>query len=785
MFHLRKIVLLLVLLNGYAYAQNQLKGKIMDQETSQPVCDAEIIIEKTQFGTTSDEQGQFILNIQENANEIIVKHLNYEQKKLTIDFQNIPEYVNIELIPLVRNIRGVVVEEQSDRVKLISSLPYLQEKITANELQLINTEDVGSVLRNSNNISGIRKGALGIDPVVRGYKFSQLNISVNNHIKVEGGCPNRMDPATSHIDADEIEQIEVIKGPYACKYGPAFGAIINIITTRPRFEKKPSFSLKAHKGYTSNWNGNFEGFNADFSNSFLFLRISGGQKDYGNYKDGDQRIVKSSFEKYFLNSQVAVKFKKSHIFHIDVKNSKGSNVRFPALPMDEREDNTQIFSTGYAYHGGARKLNSIKVNFHASTIQHAMDNKYRSFSDTVVAISSIEAINRGINTEILLSTGWGKLLLGGDLENIQKDGKRVKNMILQPGLPVIEEKLWNNAQILNAGVFAEFSASVSSFDFLSAIRVDHNTAASDPIIINSAGSGEIYNYGADSIQSDYNNFSLSIAVNHTLGNDMDISLAIGRGARSPDMTERFIILLPIGYDQYDYLGNPQLKPEINHQADLTWQISEKKWGSMQWNIFYSLVKDIIAGNRIPPSQQQPLSKDVLGVKQFQNMGWAQFRGAELVYISPSAYTLQATFTASYTYATINKTTQYILNEANEVIDAVTIYHDALPEIPPLEMNLLIKYPLFNDQLFPRLQLRYVSPKNHVSKAFEENKSPGFFIANFNATYHLNETFRFDGGVNNIFNETYYEHLNRTIIGSEEPLYEPGRTIFLKLTISLP
>ena len=31
---------------------------------------------------------------------------------------------------------------------------------------------------------------------------------------------------------------------------------------------------------------------------------------------------------------------------------------------------------------------------------------------------------------------------------------------------------------------------------------------------------------------------------------------LGRGVRSPNMVERYITLLPVGFDRYDYLGYP-------------------------------------------------------------------------------------------------------------------------------------------------------------------------------------------------------------------------------------
>ena len=88
------------------------------------------------------------------------------------------------------------------------------------------------------NVSGIRKGGVAVDPVIRGFKFSQLNVILDNGVKIENGCPNRMDPVSSHVETEDIENIEVIKGPFVLRYGPALGGVINLVTEKPHpYEK--------------------------------------------------------------------------------------------------------------------------------------------------------------------------------------------------------------------------------------------------------------------------------------------------------------------------------------------------------------------------------------------------------------------------------------------------------------------------------------------------------------------------------------------------------------------
>ena len=97
---------------------------------------------------------------------------------------------------------------------LIKRKSFVITEISADNLKSESTHDIGDYLRSVPNVSGIRKGGSAIDPVIRGFKFSQLNVVLDGGVKIENGCPNRMDPVTSHVEAEDISTIDVIKGPF-------------------------------------------------------------------------------------------------------------------------------------------------------------------------------------------------------------------------------------------------------------------------------------------------------------------------------------------------------------------------------------------------------------------------------------------------------------------------------------------------------------------------------------------------------------------------------------------
>jgi iron complex outermembrane receptor protein len=647
-------------------------------------------------------------------------------------------------------------------------------RLTSHKTAEITVRDAGDFLRSIPNINGIRKGGVALDPVIRGFKFSQLNVQINNGQKIEGGCPNRMDNPTSHVEIDDIRGVEVFKGPYALRFGPGFGGVINLKTFKPMPYDKFQVHAGALMGYESNWQGMKQQVHLKGGNRQFYFYASGNHKNYGNYTDGNNQLVPSEFKRYNYSLQAGITPLKDQQFLLSFEESYGRDVAFPALPMDEREDNTRLMSVDYK--GSlSRTINHLHVKLYHSKVHHLMDNKERSFSDTVVAVSEVKARNWGYRVDAGIHTGFCQLYVGTDFENITKDGDRTKYFILQPTLPVKVEMLWDNAWIRNMGFFAEWNKSLAPVQLVTAVRLDLNSATSSPMRSENMMGNAVYQN--DSTTSDFINFSFSAGATWNINKRFALSFSLGRGTRSPDMIERFITLLPIGYDPYDYLGNPQLKPEINNQADLRLNVYRTIAGTFEVNLFYSFVNRFISGIRIPETVAKPQSKGVLGVKQYQNIGNVWLTGFEFNWTSPEKWNWGVNADAALTYG-VNPTAERYIIENGEVVGTETVRNDGLPEIPPFEGNINVFYKFLNGKLVPRMNVRMVATQNHISLSYEESKTPGFVTAGVNINWQVHPVLRISGGVSNIFNQPYYEHLNRRMINTPGNLYEPGRSFYV-------
>ncbi|MFU8842191.1 MAG: TonB-dependent receptor domain-containing protein [Bacteroidales bacterium] len=769
-------------LSVFTQSLGLISGIVTDGSTEQPLSGVLVRLNDGKNTITTDQNGYFAFEDLPEGNHLFgFSCAGYSEQSMTVSLAaGGTAGVTMVMLPAVIDLEGITVEESRIIPDMISELPYILVKISRDQIYETSVRDVGDLLRSSLNISGIRKGGANIDPVVRGFKSSQLNINLNQGVKVEGGCPNRMDPATAHIEPEDIRAVEVIKGPYSLRYGPAMGAVVHVQTFDIDDGNVPFIRINAMKGYETNWNGHREYLSVAAGNRTGFLNFSGSRKDYGNYKDGYGNQVFSSFMKTNFRGQVGIRPWKHHLMQFTAEDLKGRDVRFPSLPMDERSDDTKLFSLNYQIRPVTGFFEFLTLHAYRSDVLHEMDNKERPVSDTVVAITIVDALNRGARFEGGINMGKRKIIAGFDLEDIHKDGDRTKYFIRQPGLSVHVETIWNNARITNAGFFVQFTADFGSLDMVASARIDLNQATSDEVVVKNPMQAEIYRYSTDSISSGYANFSISAGATQKLSESLSVSFAMGRGTRSPDMTERFIVLLPIGYDRFDYLGDPKLKPETNNQVDLTLKFLKSQWGAFQLNGFFSLVTDYITGKRVPPAVQKPLTAGVLGVKQFCNAGTALLHGFEFSYTTSPLKHLGVDLNAALTRGTLKEAFQYVLNDAGQIVDDRLIDHDPLTEIPPFEATMGVYYKYFHNRLIPRINLRSVAKQNHVSEAQYEPTTPGFFLAGVSVQYKHNTHLNITAGVNNLFNKGYFEHLNRAIIGQIGNLTEPGRSFYINL-----
>lgn len=92
-------------------AQKTLRGKLIASDTKKPIAGASVFLSNTSTGTVSSEDGAFIISsFPEGRYDFVVSILGYETKTIPLNSSTIPNFLEIILIPKVKELAEVIVE---------------------------------------------------------------------------------------------------------------------------------------------------------------------------------------------------------------------------------------------------------------------------------------------------------------------------------------------------------------------------------------------------------------------------------------------------------------------------------------------------------------------------------------------------------------------------------------------------------------------------------------------------------------------------------------------------
>ncbi|MDP2235550.1 MAG: TonB-dependent receptor [Bacteroidales bacterium] len=641
----------------------------------------------------------------------------------------------------------------------------LRHAITEKQTMQVGTKellahDAGTFLQMNPAVSGIRKsGSSSVDPVMRGFKYEQLTIVTDGACGATAACPNRMDPPSSQVSLNMMERIEILKGPHALRYGNSFGGTIHFISPETKYADKLTPLARISAGYESNGGIMRTEAMAGLSSKKVNWQLFGALSQGSDYKDGNGSKVAADFYRNSIGTSITSKISENQEMKITAQHNFAKDVDFPSLPMDLRSDDAWLFNARHSISFKENTTRSIITTAYATFVDHFMDNGLKELVPrTVNAETPAKTSNIGGRSEIFIVKGAAKIFAGVDGRFEEAEGSRKRTFLLGPmaGKTFIDNA-WQHGQITKASVFGEYQHVISDWAFIVAARMELNQATvKDP-------TQEFLSVYGETSPSQINP-SLSAGVSHYWNSRFSTSFWIGHTQRSGSLTERYINYFPVGLDAFEMLGNPEIKPESNNQIDLNLQYRHEKT-SLRLSFFGALLQDFISARK--DSSLKPRITSSPGVRQFVNLGNAMMTGFELSFGQALAANLLAELNMAFVYG--------------KDLDA----NAPLPEIPPLDLRFSISGCYFDGRFNPVLSLRYVSDQNRISEEFAEKKTPSFILMDLAADYRFNKSLKIRAGVQNLFDEAYYEHLSRAVNGvTDQPLYAPGRNIYLSLNYRL-
>lgn len=225
------MVLLFLACAGKLTAQYRLSGSILEFSTGEPVSGANIIFANSRKGTSTDAKGRFEFNLLGTGNYTLnISHIGFTDT--TIDL-TLSGDLDLEIRMIEDSVEFasiVVTASRSQRIEEdVPQRVYSIQEETIKSYPATNADDLlkmvpGVVVNRSWGIFS-RNASV----TMRGMPGSTRSLILLDGIplnKTSGGSVN-----WNLITPDEIEKIEVVKGPGSAVYGMnAMGGVINMIT---------------------------------------------------------------------------------------------------------------------------------------------------------------------------------------------------------------------------------------------------------------------------------------------------------------------------------------------------------------------------------------------------------------------------------------------------------------------------------------------------------------------------------------------------------------------------
>jgi len=742
-----------------AQQTGSIQGTITDSDSGQPLPGVNIIIKGTTVGVSSDIDGSYMLkNVSTAKQKVVFSFVGYQKQVHTVSISSGEiSHLSVTMHPKELMMTGISVTALRPDLNV-------NAKMKQAEVRKANPRDSGELLRSANGVNAVRRGPVGLDPVVRGLRESEVGTYLNGSRIFPAG-PARMDSPLSHLDPTAIKSIDIVKGPYALTWGAGNMSAIRVQTQQLKTLTQ-TLSGNVSSGYDTNFNA-FEESAALRGNSSKFgYMLSGAWRKGNDYTSGNGTLIQGDYLSREIRGKVGYATTSNSWLKLSLGYQNQKNLDYPGRLLNARFFHTYNAALDWEWHPENSIITSIKAKAYINNVDHQMDNKGKPtakpnpnrmppFALDVTVNSKVNVTGGRIDAHLSTADSWN-WEVGADIYSAYRNAtryiRRKDNQML-----MFQDFMWPQATVTDGGIFTRGSHSFGDkWSANATVRLDLVSARAD------TASPFFRQNVSTNLSSNEVNISASGTVNYNLAENWTLGLGLGSVVRTAQATERYSDRIPASKAQMsaEFVGNPDLKPERSTQADLWINAAYANW-DLSFNVFARQMANYITLKPTNFPKRLPLSPNT--VYKYIN-GSARFWGFDFSADFQILPPLQLTTSVNYLWAQDTKINEPALG------------------ISPFEFDPGLRYEFQQWPVFMEGTVHFVSKQTRVATARGETPTDGYTTIDLLAGGKFWQKISLQLGVKNVTNRQYVNHLNAKNPFTGMPIPEPGRIIYGDVSI---
>ena len=580
-------------------------------------------------------------------------------------------------------------------------------------------------------IWAMKRGNYAFEPVMRGLSGGQINVTIDE-MRVLGACTDKMDPITSYVEPNNLEQLNISQGATGFHAGSTVGGSFDMQIKKPVFNVKKPWETSFGTRVLSANSGLETLFNTSYSNENFGVRVGGSYRKGENYRAGGGEVIDhSAYNKANYSASMSYLPGKNDMLNLSFIGDYAWDVGYPALPMDVGKADANIVGLTYDKWFASNAFNHLTAKVYYNQVDHVMDDSNRE----VIIRMDMPGFTKT----------FGAFVKGAYKINDQFQGQM--KMDMYSSFAHAEMTMYfHDSPPMYMLTWPDVNRNVLGFQNQTTYALNEKTSINGGFRLE--GNSASMNSELGERQISVFDFGIpnpgelllnaNVGIERKVGKLFMMDAEVSYGQRMPNESEQYGFYLFNAYDGYDYVGRPDLKSEKSIQLETSVLMESNRFRLNLTGFYYNFERYILGKF---DKDLSAMTIGANGVKVYENFAFAMLAGVES----------QMTF--KWNHFEILNLTKYTYGSLGD--------DQPLPLIPPLKNNLEINYHLKKDWHFT-IGAEAATKQDRINVDFGERNTPGYAIANcaIEKSFQLKLThFKTNLSVHNIFDRNYYEHLD--------------------------